>query len=108
MNALATTTVRKNLLEREGYTPYCGEALMCTAGLPRTTWDGAQFRCRCGWRSEFPADFIAAYKARWGIPCDASTEPDFFTAMAVGIPPISAPAGPAPAPAETTSEQENE
>lgn len=36
------------------------------------------------------------------------TDHDFFAAMAVGIPPISAPAGPAPAPAETTSEQETE
>ncbi|KZC91246.1 hypothetical protein AR273_17660 [Stenotrophomonas maltophilia] len=81
---------------------------MCTAGLPRTTWDGTQFRCRCGWRSEFPADFIAAYKAKWGIPSEASTQPDFFAAMAVGIPPITPPVSPAPAPAEPTSEQETE
>ena len=22
-------------------------------------------KCRCGWRSQFPADFIAEYKAKW-------------------------------------------
>ncbi|WP_414609265.1 hypothetical protein [Stenotrophomonas pavanii] len=59
-----TSIVRNNLLNREGYTPYCGE-VHCTAGMPRTTWDGEQFRCRCGWRSSFPAEFIADYKAAW-------------------------------------------
>ncbi|EKT4102139.1 hypothetical protein QEG57_002541 [Stenotrophomonas maltophilia] len=59
-----TSIVRNNLLTRQGYTPYCGE-VRCTAGMPRTTWDGEQFRCRCGWRSSFPADFIADYKAAW-------------------------------------------
>ncbi len=36
------------------------------------------------------------------------TDPDFFAAMAVGIPPITPPVGPAPAPAEPTNEQETE
>lgn len=36
------------------------------------------------------------------------TDQDFFAAMAVGIPPITPPVGPAPAPAEPTSEQETE
>lgn len=36
------------------------------------------------------------------------TDHDFFAAMAVGIPPITSPAGPAPAPAETTAESETE
>jgi hypothetical protein len=34
------------------------------------------------------------------------TDPDFFAAMAVGIPPITPPAGPAPA--EPTTEQDAE
>ncbi|CAH0244491.1 hypothetical protein [Stenotrophomonas lactitubi] len=59
-----TSIVRNNLLTREEYTPYCGE-VRCTAGMPRTTGDGEQFRCRCGWRSSFPANFIAVYKATW-------------------------------------------
>ncbi len=36
------------------------------------------------------------------------TDHDFFAAMAVGIPPITPPAGPAPAPAEPTTKQETE
>ncbi len=36
------------------------------------------------------------------------TTSDFFAAMAVGIPPITPPVGPAPAPAEPSSEQETE
>ncbi|MBM5459264.1 hypothetical protein H8F21_16990 [Pseudomonas sp. P66] len=55
--------VRENLMTREGYSPYCGDE-NCTHMLPRTTWDGEQFKCRCGWRSQFPADFIAEYKAK--------------------------------------------
>lgn len=62
-----TSIVRANLLTRQGYTPYCG-ATRCNRGMPRTTWDGEQFRCSCGWRSEFPADFIAEYKAKWSQP----------------------------------------
>ena len=63
LNALlyGDSIVRRNLLTVPGYAPYCGE--MCnTRG--RTTFDVniGQFRCRCGWRSDFPADFIAAYR----------------------------------------------
>lgn len=36
------------------------------------------------------------------------TDHDFFAAMAVGIPPISPPVGPAPALTEPTTEQETE
>jgi hypothetical protein len=32
--------------------------------MPRTHFDGRQFVCACGWRSSFPADFIAKYKAK--------------------------------------------
>jgi hypothetical protein len=59
--ALMTSTVRRNLLTRPGYTPYCG-ADHCRHHAPRTEWDGRQFVCKCGWRSEFPDDFIDAYK----------------------------------------------
>lgn len=58
--------VRENLMTRPGYSPYCGNA-ECRYHWPRSTWDGEQFKCLCGWRSEFPADFIAEYKAKWGI-----------------------------------------
>lgn len=54
--------VRRNLMEREGYSPYCGgECLQ----MPRTQFDGQQFKCSCGWRSEFPSDFIHKYKEKW-------------------------------------------
>lgn len=56
--------VRENLMTKEGYRPYCGD-MACKAGMPRTTWDGDQFKCRCGWRSDFPVDFIAKYKEKW-------------------------------------------
>ncbi len=36
------------------------------------------------------------------------TDHEFFAAMAVGIPPITQPVGPAPAQAEPTTEQESE
>lgn len=36
------------------------------------------------------------------------TDPDFFAAMTVGIPPITPPVGPAPAPAGPTNKQETE
>jgi len=56
--------VRENLMNRPGYSPYCGaESCMTWA---RTSWNGEQFKCSgCGWVSEFPAEFIAEYKANW-------------------------------------------
>ena len=59
--------VRDNLMTRPGYSPYCGADRDCWAGMPRTTFDGEQFRCKCGWRSQLPADFIAEYKAKWNL-----------------------------------------
>ena len=56
--------VRKNLMTRRGYAPYCG-ADVCSKGTPRTTFDGKQFFCNCGWRSEFPDDFIRKYLEHW-------------------------------------------
>lgn len=64
LSNLNTSVVRNNLLTQPGYTPYCG-ADPCRLRWPRTVWDGAQFKCPCGWRSEFPADFIAEYRAKW-------------------------------------------
>jgi len=52
--------VRDNLMKRPGYAPYCGG---CNR-FDRATWDGEQFRHACGWRSDFPDDFIAIYKVR--------------------------------------------
>lgn len=33
--------------------------------MPRTTFDGRQFFCVCGWRSAFPAEFINEYLRHW-------------------------------------------
>jgi hypothetical protein len=53
--------VRDNLLNRPGYTPYCG-ANHCRLGMPRTWFNGEQFQCGCGWKSGFEAAFIEQYK----------------------------------------------
>ena len=63
--------VRNNLMKRPGYAPYCGGSYD-KCGLPRLRWDGEQFACGCGYRTEFPADFIAEYKARWHQPAARS------------------------------------
>lgn len=57
------SVVRENLLTRPGYTPYCGSE-SCRFRMPRTTFDGYQFCCPCGWKSGFEAEFIEEYKAR--------------------------------------------
>lgn len=66
-----SSIVRDNLMQLPGYAPYCGDTA-CTLSMPRTTFDGAQFTCGCGWRSQFPEKVIAEYKARWGMPQEAS------------------------------------
>lgn len=48
-------------MKRPGYKPYCGE----TRCFNRLMWDGTQFKCCCGYRTEFPEDFLAIYKERW-------------------------------------------
>lgn len=58
--------IRDNLMNREGYSPYCGN-MDCTRGWPRTTFDGYQFNCGCGWRSDFERGFILQYKQKWGL-----------------------------------------
>lgn len=55
--------VRDNLLNRPGYTPYCGGRTCPT--MPRTHFNGHQFECgACGWVSGFDASFIKEYKQR--------------------------------------------
>lgn len=56
------STVRQNLMSDRTYSPYCG-ADRCRYVYPRTTWDNTakQFKCRCGWMSSFPAEFISRY-----------------------------------------------
>lgn len=61
----AQSIVRRNLLTRPGYTPYCGNQ-RCSFHWPRTRFDGQQFICPCGWRSGFEAEFIERYKAAAG------------------------------------------
>jgi hypothetical protein len=65
--------VRENLMTRPGYSPYCGD-MKCRAGMPRTRFDGEQFVCRCGWRSEFPEDFISKYRKKWKLPSREAAE----------------------------------
>jgi hypothetical protein len=62
--------VRENLMSRAGYSPYCGGGISgdTSCSMPRTSWNGQQFRCgQCGWVSAFPADFIAEYRAKWNL-----------------------------------------
>lgn len=62
--------IRENLMTIPGYSPYCGDGRLCS--MPRTKFDGEQFKCpHCGWRSQFPDEFIAEYKAKWGKPSNA-------------------------------------
>ena len=59
--------VRENLMNREGYSPYCGNC-NCIGSMPRTRFNGNQFKCNCcGWVSVFPADFIKEYKKKWEL-----------------------------------------
>lgn len=66
--------VRDNLINRAGYSPYCGDKLCkprttySPERWPRTKFNGKQFVCqKCGWTSSFPDDFIQRYKEKWGI-----------------------------------------
>lgn len=57
--------VRHNLLTEKNYTPYCGSNNV-RCDMPRTKFDGEQFVCpKCGFRSEFPKEFIDYYKQKW-------------------------------------------
>jgi len=55
------STVRHNMETRRGYTPFCGNT-QCVAGMPRASFNGSQFECKCGWRSAFEDEVIRRYK----------------------------------------------
>lgn len=60
----AVSVVRDNLMNEEGYAPYCD-----CSGLHRMRWNPSidQFSCslgRCG-NTKFPIGFIINYKRRW-------------------------------------------
>lgn len=58
--------VRDNLMNEPKYAPYCGTS-SCQFWWPRTTFKDDQFECRCGFRTEFPDEFIEEYKKKWEI-----------------------------------------
>lgn len=58
--------IRDNLMTREGYSPYCGSPT-CKYHWPRTHFIRGQFRCACGWASEFDEAFIKQYKQKRGL-----------------------------------------
>ena len=61
------STVRENLMNEKGYSPFCGR--FCSS-MPRTVWCDAvsQFKCPvCDWLSVFPEDFIRRYKNKWSL-----------------------------------------
>lgn len=60
LHSALVSTFRRNLMERPGYTPYCG-ADKCRLHWPRTSFNGKQFECGCGWQSGFESEFIAEY-----------------------------------------------
>lgn len=66
--------VRDNLMNEEGYSPYCGNGSCPTS--PRTYFNGSQFQCpHCRWVSRFPDEFIEEYKEKWDISDKPGAEP---------------------------------
>lgn len=66
------TIVRQNMMDDVNYRGYCGNGIsrLKPGGCdnPRTIWDGEQFYCpHCGWRSQFPDDFMQRYKAKHNL-----------------------------------------
>ena len=59
--------VRNNIMYREGYMPYCGAQARCPFNWPRMSFNGKQFTCRCGFVTRHHPEFIAEYKAKWGL-----------------------------------------
>lgn len=75
--------VRNNLLTRLGYVPYCGR----DACFSRAGFDGEQFKCRCGWRSNFEPEFIEQYKeAQAKLKADLDATPTTCPPNGVGGP----------------------
>lgn len=56
--------VREKLMSEPFYTPYCGKE-QCHAIWPRTFFNGEQFQCQCGWKSQYEKEFIDQYVAKW-------------------------------------------
>ncbi len=66
------TIVRENLMNQQGYSPYCGNDISRGekggCDNPRTKWNGKQFTCpHCGFTTSFPNDFIDRYKEKWNL-----------------------------------------
>lgn len=62
------TWMRQKLMDEKGYTPYCGNP-NCPE-MPRTYFGNLtrQFICPCcGWKSQYPDDFIERYAKKWNI-----------------------------------------
>ncbi len=63
--------VRDNLMNVEGYAPYCGSNVPRPpvgngCDNPRSVFNGTQFICpKCGYTTTFPRDFISEYKKKW-------------------------------------------
>lgn len=55
--------VRENIMNDFFYTPYCGKD-KCPSKWPRTTYNGNQFVCDCGWSSSFEKSFIEEYNKK--------------------------------------------
>ncbi len=65
---MENSIVRENLMTEINYSPYCGGFARIKCSNPRTKFNGEQFICpECGWRSEFPKDFIEKYKNKWNF-----------------------------------------
>jgi len=76
--------VRKNLMNEEGYTGYCGQApeieggKICPGRWPRTVfvWKLKQFKCNaCGWVSKYDEEFITEYIAKWKFTSETKFYP---------------------------------
>ena len=63
---MANSIVRENLINVEGYTPYCGSNIPRPpvgngCDNPRTVFNGEQCVClKCGYKTTFPNEFITA------------------------------------------------
>lgn len=60
-----SSLVKENIMTRKGYTPYCGSDACLS--FDRTRFNGEQFYCHCGWKSQLSYDFISRYKEKWQI-----------------------------------------
>lgn len=60
---ISLSIIRQNLLEDKTYRPYCGNK-NCKYDMPRVEYNvkSNQFKCKCGWKSSFPKNFLLIYK----------------------------------------------